>query len=91
MRKVTESIVGAFLNREPKANGNTRTYGYGLFLFGNLIAEWRGMDLWISTGGGWPSSTTKDRLNALPGVRCYSVKRQLYLNGKQWDGQWTKI
>lgn len=30
-------------------------------------------------------------LNALPGVRVWTSKGQLYLNGEPWDGKWTTI
>lgn len=45
---------------------------------------------WISDGG-YQSSTTKDRLNALPNVHVVQRDYQWYLNGKKWDGEWTEI
>jgi hypothetical protein len=58
-------------------------------LYGNRIA-YRYNDpertLSISTTG-WFTSTTKERLNAIPGVRIHQKNWQWYLNGEQWDGQ----
>ncbi len=39
----------------------------------------------------WDTLTTKSRLNALPGVRVYTCKGQLYLNGNEWDGKWIIV
>lgn len=60
-RKVTRETVEAFLARESKACGNTRSDGDALYLHGNKIAEWRGDEVWI-TDAGWPSPTTRERL-----------------------------
>ncbi len=58
-------------------------------LYGNRIA-YRYNDpertLSISTTG-WFTNTTKERLNAIPGVRIHQKNWQWYLNGEQWDGQ----
>ena len=35
--------------------------------------------------------TTKDKLNALPGVRIHQEDYQWYLNGKLWDGSWIEV
>jgi hypothetical protein len=90
-RKVTKEVVGAFIARQPKTSGNTKTNGQSLFLHGNRIAHW-GPDgeLEISTCG-WHTPTTKERLNALPGVSVHTSKGQLYLNGQPWDGNWTVV
>lgn len=90
MRKITKSIVNAFVSRSSKSLGNTISNGNELFLHGNKIAEWRVNELWI-TNAGWFSSTTKERLNALPGVSIYQKDHQWYLNAGKWDGQWLKV
>ena len=90
MRQITNQITGAFLARKPAYRDNTSTDGQRLLLFGNVIAEHRPDGLYITTAG-WPTTTTKDRLNALPGVRVHTAKGVLMLNGKKWDGAWTCV
>lgn len=89
-RQVSEQIVRAFGNRQAKSVGNTRTDGQAIYLHGNKIAEWRSDGLWISNAG-WFSSTTKERLNALPGVRVHQKQGVWYLNSKDWDGGWVNV
>lgn len=90
MKKITAEITRAFLARKVKESGNSRTDGTALFLFGNKIAEWRPDGLWISNAG-WKSNTTKERLNALPGVSIHQKDFAWFLNGKKWDGGWTFV
>jgi hypothetical protein len=90
MRKVTREVSAAFLAGKSKSVANTHTDGKAYFLHGNKIAEWRDGVLWI-TNAGWSSNTTKDRLNALPGVDIGQQNWQWYLNGEAWDGSWTEI
>ena len=61
-----------------------------LYLHGSAIAEMVEDELYI-TDAGYPTSTTKERLNALPDVRVHTSKGQLYLNGKKWSGNWTRV
>lgn len=91
MRKVTEQVCSAFLARKRCCVGNTATDGTGLWLHGNLIAEWLndGQELWITTAG-WNTVTTRDRLNGLP-CRVHQRKGLLYLNGEPWDGKLKRI
>jgi hypothetical protein len=90
MRKITKKITEAFVNRNHAKSGNDYTDGHTLYLHGNKIAEWRDNQLWI-THAGWPSNTTKERLNGLPGVSIYQKAGQWYLNGKEWLGGWTCV
>jgi hypothetical protein len=85
-RKVTQQITDAFLNGSKLTLGNTYCDGSGIYLHGNLIAYREGSDLFI-TAAGWLTNTTKERLNALPGVMINQVKGQWFLNGKEWDGR----
>lgn len=64
MRKVTEQTVTAFLNRKNKSVGNTFSTGDALYLHGHKIAYWEGDGIVVSFCG-WPTSTTKERLNGL--------------------------
>lgn len=90
MRKVTSMIVQAFLNREARTVGNTHTDGTTLFLHGNAIAKHTADGLEV-TNAGWFSSTTKERLNALPGVHIFQKAGKWFLNGNEWDGQTVAI
>lgn len=76
-----------------KANTEVRQVGRGksrLYLHGHAIAEMVGDEIYI-TDAGYPTATTKERLNALPGVRVHTRKGQLYLNGSPWSGDWTRV
>lgn len=91
MRKITMQVVGAFMERRRCSKSNTWTDGDNLYLFGNKIAWW-GLNnrLWI-TNCGWESITTKERLNAIPGVKIVQKNHVWYLNGKAWDGSAIRI
>ena len=90
MRRITERIVSAFLRDESLKIDNTRTDGRAIWLWENKIAEFREDGLWI-TNAGWPSTTTKERLNGIPDVRIAQKKGQWYLNGYAWDGSWVHL
>ena len=71
MRKITKEIVAAFMNHETRRIGNSRTDGMTLYLHDNAIAKWDAEGrLWV-TNAGWESTTTKERLNGIPGVSIY--------------------
>lgn len=90
MRKVTAITTTAFLRRKKAKEGNTYSDGNTLYLHGNKIAEHRVDGIYI-TDAGWPTATTKERLNGLPGVHIYQKDFQWYLNNNIWDGKWVKI
>lgn len=90
MRQVTERIVSAFLHNETRKIGQTRTDGRSIWLWENKIAEFREDGLWI-TNAGWPSPTTKERLNGIPDVQVVQKKGQWYLNGHAWNGEWVQV
>ena len=86
-------MTDAFLMGETKQVSNTMTDGSALYLFDNKIAEWRGDELWI-TNCGWQTMTTMERLNGIgvtAGFRIFQKKKKWYLNGEEWDGEWTKV
>ena len=65
MRAESAEIVKAFLERRPAKAARTHTDGVTLYLQGNAIA-WHNPDDFISmTLAGWPTTTTRDRLNTL--------------------------
>lgn len=96
MRTITKKAVAAFLAGQTFREDNTRvevsSTEANLFLHGNLIAR-----RYLMTGeteittAGWNTTTTKERLNGLPGVRLHTKAYQLYLNDKPWDGSWTTV
>jgi hypothetical protein len=64
-----------------------------LKLFGNEIAyRYNDPEKTLSiTNCGWESSTTKERLNGIEGVRIHQRKGQWYLNGKEWNGELINV
>ena len=92
MRKVTKNVVGAFVHNRAQANGNTSTDGTALFLHGNKIAEWVTGSIVRVTMAGWPTSTTRERLNGIPGVSAYQRDGQQYINGKHVGSRdWVEV
>ena len=89
MRQITERIVRAFEGRYEFRIDNSYTDGQGLWLHGNKIAMWDG-NLWI-TDAGWRSRVTKERLNGLSGVSIRQERGVWYLNGREWNGEWTNV
>jgi hypothetical protein len=43
------------------------------------------------SNAGWASNTTKERLNGLPHVRVHQRNWNWYLNGNEWNGEWTRV
>lgn len=87
---VAMPAIRAFLQQKAGGSGNTKSYGTVLRLFDNAIAKWDGDDLYISHQG-YPTVTTKDRLNGLPNVNIVQRQGQWYLNGNLWNGDWIKV
>ena len=97
MRAITRDSVNAFLNgqkfkasnMEVKVQENVTV----LILFGNEIAyRYNDPERTLSiTDAGWQSNTTKERLNAIPGVEIKQVKGVWNLNGEEWDGSLIDI
>lgn len=94
MRKITSESINTFLNDQPfnKANMTVTVSDDEtlLQLHGNAIASRHDGRLWI-TDANWQTVTTKERLNALPGVSIYQKNFEWFLNGQKWDGAWTEI
>jgi hypothetical protein len=65
MRAESEKIARAFIARKPASAARTMTDGTAIYLHGSKIAWW-GDDRSVSmTLAGWPTVTTRDRLNTL--------------------------
>lgn len=98
MRKITAKALAAFQAGRDFTSSNTsvKVYPDGVFmyLFGNAIAHRDTGDgrLFVRTAG-WDSTTTKERLNALPGVSVWHHRKVLHLNGKPWEDHesWTEV
>lgn len=99
MKKITQEMINAYLEGKEFYKSNTEVIinpnsSCGtltqIYLFNNCIAENSDLGLYI-TNQGWFTKTTKERLNALPGVSIFQKNRKWFLNGKQWNGEWIKI
>jgi len=90
MRKITEKIISSFYHGEKKIISNTRTDGKSIWLHENEIVRIKNGRIEI-TNAGWPTNTTKERLNGLAGVNIHQKDFIWYLNDKEWNGSWIKI
>ena len=94
-RKITQEAVSAFLERRPFSKSNMKVvedYGiYRLKLHGNTIATIDELGVMSVTNAGWASNTTRERLNGLPDVHVKQKNWNWYLNGVEWNGEWTRI
>jgi len=88
MRIVSQKVCSAFMQRKAKMVGNTHTDGDTLFLHGNAIArhliaggnhftKWTPFEISFA---GWPTVTTRDRLNSLPGVSVWQRNHEQWLS-----------
>jgi hypothetical protein len=95
MRKITREAVSAFLDRKPfkKSNMEVEPIGPGwrLKLHGNTIAVLDEFGMLSVSNAGWFSNTTKERLNGLPHVHIKQKNWNWFLNGNEWNGEWTRV
>lgn len=98
MREITRESVDALMcNRAfKKANMEVKIIGSTshMLLHGNTIAMHRrvnGVSKFKISHCSWKSRTTKERLNAIPGVSIYQKDWDWFLNGIKWDGSLTLI
>ena len=96
MRKITGEAIDAFLDRKPFKKSNMKVHlDYGnvwkLKLHGNTIATIDEMNMLSISNAGWMSNTTKERLNGIPHVHIKQKNWNWYLNGVEWNGQWTRV
>lgn len=71
MRKESEKIALAFAKRKPATAKRTSTDGEKVTLHVNTIAWWNADGSLSLTLAGWPTATTRDRLNAICEVLGY--------------------
>ena len=64
MRQETQKIMSAFLRGQKASAARTNTDGHSVWLHGNLIAERGATKTWFTLAG-WPTVTTRDRVNGL--------------------------
>jgi len=101
MRKVSQTIINAFLANAEAKHGNSSvtiendpSVGRVVYLklHGNKIARKPiGSPTFEISNAGWFSNTTKERLNGLPGVSINQKNFEWFLNGSRWNGEWISI
>ena len=87
-RQVTEQIIRAFMNDQAKRISNSEVHtdfiSTRLYLFGNCIAIKKKDTGKIEVSmAGYPTVTTRERLNGIPGVSIRQEKGKQYLNGNE--------
>lgn len=102
MSKISKDAARAFIRFEKFKRTNTAVVIQDcpasgriaqLYLHNNLIAMRRESEPQRNsvTNAGWPTVTTRSRLNALPGIRATQRDADQYLNDAAWDGDWQSI
>lgn len=101
MRKITETIVHAFMDRRAAGRGNSHTDGDALYLHGHKIAwhgEYNGAACVYMTLAGYGTPTTRERLQGILTVMghrsplqrsCLSIHQQKYcqhISARALDG-----
>ena len=92
MRLITKQAIEAFMDARPFKKSNMQVEVQPnvtvLRLFDNPIAyRYNDPERTLAiTNCGWQSNTTKERLNAIPGVSIQQKAREWYLNGEKWNG-----
>lgn len=84
MRKESRKIAKAFYNRQPASAARTRTDGEVVRLHESIIA-WRTLDGDIGFSlKGWPTVTTRDRINSILSVFGYGRWGVAQRKGEQY-------
>ena len=97
MSNLTHDSVEAFMNAVPFKKSNMKVDVLDnvtiLRLHGNAIAYlYNDPQRTLSiTNCGWFSKTTKERLNAIPGVSVKQKNFDWYLNDVKWDGNLVDV
>jgi hypothetical protein len=92
MKLITRQSIEAFMNARPFKKQNMEVEVLPnvtiLKLHGNRIAfRYNDPEKTLSISNcGWFSNTTKERLNAIPGVSVNQKNWEWYLNGEKWNG-----
>jgi hypothetical protein len=92
MKLITRQSIEAFMDARPFKKQNMEVEVLPnvtiLKLHGNRIAfRYNDPERTLSISNcGWFSNTTKERLNAIPGVSINQKNWEWYLNGEKWSG-----
>ncbi len=91
-RKISSDIGKAFLNKTAKKSKNSHTDGKSLYLHGHEIAKHGENGAVHGTMAGWPTKTTKDRLNSISNDRFHTKKGKHYYGDKEiGERDWVQI
>ena len=80
----------AIIRVELLLHGNVIAYQNWCYFSNTVPSSFGDMKLWKElwiTSAGWPTNTTKERLNGFNGVHIYQKDFQWYLNGEAWNGE----
>ena len=100
MRQISIDAANALIEKRPFIRSNTKVVVIKepsgvktalLLLHDNEIASYgniNGEDKLRITTAGYETVTTRDRLNALPGVCIHQKNWKWYLNDFPWNGDW---
>jgi uncharacterized protein YpmS len=93
MRKIESQMINAIKSETDWKSGNTKVVNFfndgdkcvvsSVFLHGNKIAEIDDNSMTIFDGG-WQTTTTKSRLNALINEFCNAVTDGVFQKNYQW-------
>lgn len=93
MRKISQEAINAFMNYQKFSKSNTTVIYYNknacLYLHGNLIAVRNRIGRIFFSLAGYPSNTTRERLNAIPNLSVKQIQGNQFANGveissKKW-------
>lgn len=95
-RQITVESCNAFMSARKMSKQNmlviVEDLNVKMYLHGNLIAKREiGSNNIMISNAGWFSTTTKERLNGLPGVSVCQKKGVWFLNGNEWNGEWSRV
>lgn len=95
-RMVTDAIAKAFIDGKKRRIANTSTDGKTVWLHNNAIARKAGDGSIEISLAGWPTVTTRERINGLLSAlgidqRVSQKGGSQMLNGKPWDGEWLSV
>jgi len=95
-RMITDAIAQAFLKGQRRRIANTSTDGQTIWLHNNAIARKAADGSVEITLAGWPTATTRERLNGL--LNAMGINKRVsqrggeqMLDGKPWDGEWISV
>jgi len=90
MRQETQKIMSAFLRSQKASAARTNTDGHNVWLHGNKIAQRSEGDFVDFSLAGWPTVTTRDRINGLLELSG-SDYRVFQKNGTQFLANGTDV